>query len=119
MAVTDTIDWESCLALANNRKELALELLSMLVADMPIYEHKIRETYAQHDLTALKQQLHKLHGACCYCGVPALRTLVRTAEDEIKLECQLPSFEIIQMLYAQMDRVILESKNYLVETETT
>lgn len=113
MAVTDTIDWELSLKLSNNKAELAKELLLMLVADLPGYEADIRIAHTQHNTAELLDHLHKLHGACCYCGVPALRTLVKDAEAEIKREKQVPSHEVMQLLYQQIDDVIEQSNQYV------
>ena len=32
----------------------------------------------------LLQQIHKLHGACCYTGVPALKNLAELLETQLK-----------------------------------
>ncbi len=113
MAKTDIIDWQACLELSNNNKDLAIELLTMLVNDLPDYEEKIRAAYAQHDIALIKHHLHKLHGACCYCGVPALRTLVKSAQEDIQMENLIPSYEIIRILYQQIDNVIEASEQFL------
>ncbi len=56
---------------AGNR-QLALSLLAMFQAELPEYRQKIACAGEQGDFAALKQQIHKLHGASRCCATPAL-----------------------------------------------
>jgi two-component system, NarL family, sensor histidine kinase BarA len=111
--MTDTIiDWSRSLELSNNKPELAVELLDMLVADLPKFKEQIQASFEQKDRSMLKHYLHKLHGACCYCGVPQLRSLVKTTEEDIQAGLELPSSTIIERLSLQITAVINAAKQY-------
>jgi len=79
------IDDELGLSLANNKPEVAEELLEKFVKHLPDSQQKINDAYQKQDLTELAHQVHRLHGACCYCGVPRLKEIVDTLESAIKL----------------------------------
>ncbi len=85
------IDWSLCLERGNHQAELAHELLSMLVAELPTYSKQIENAYAQQDMSLLSLHLDKLHGACCYSGVPRLQQLVKSAYDHIEENKQPPT----------------------------
>lgn len=79
-----TIDWANCLELSNNKENLAKELLQMFVADLPASSAAIENAFNNQDTQDLANQAHRLHGACCYVGVPKLRSTVRLLESAAK-----------------------------------
>jgi two-component system sensor histidine kinase BarA len=78
------IDWEQGKKLAGNRQELADEILSMLMKRIDEDISLIKQLNAQGDYSALKDQVHKLHGAVCYCGTPRLKAVLATLETNLK-----------------------------------
>src|SRR5262245_28573952 len=78
------IDWNVSLKLANNRVELAKELLTILMAELPITQKEINSAWEQKDYTRLHHHIHKLHGATCYCGVPRLKEIVTDIENQLQ-----------------------------------
>ncbi len=86
------IDWELGKTLAGGRLELATELLGKLAISLPDEKTKINEQFLAENWQTLRDQVHKLHGACCYCGVPRLKECAQLLENAI--ESQSP--EIIQ-----------------------
>ena len=87
------IDWDQGLRLAGNRKELAHEILGMLVSRLNEDLALIKELSENSDYSALKDQIHKLHGAVCYCGTPRLKTVLSVLETDLKntIMTNLPS----------------------------
>ncbi|WP_226683921.1 two-component sensor histidine kinase BarA [Shewanella indica] len=79
-----TLNWELCLTQANQKQELALDMLRMLIDSMPKTRATIQESLEQNDVDEMKACIHKLHGACCYCGVPTLQKLCQTVEGGLK-----------------------------------
>lgn len=77
------IDWKLSLKLASNRADLAKELLEILIAELPATREQINAAYARQDYALLHQHIHKLHGAACYCGVPQLKKIVTTIDDQL------------------------------------
>lgn len=79
------IDWELCKKLAGNKEDLAYEMLDMLINGLPNDIKLIKAAYANKDLIDLREHVHKLHGACCYVGVPKLKAIAKELEDAIAL----------------------------------
>lgn len=78
------IDWDIGTKLAGNKREFAKEMLTMLCQTLPDDIHAILTCHLQQDFTSLKQRLHKLHGALCYCGAPRLKAVVVQLESNLK-----------------------------------
>lgn len=79
-----TIDWTLSLKLANHREDLAKELLTLLISELPETRNNINNAYQNQDLEMLHHYIHKLHGATCYCGVPRLKEITSLLETKIK-----------------------------------
>lgn len=78
------IDWKLCLKLANNKEDLANEMLAMFMAELPSTKSTIKKAFQDKKHELLYQHIHKLHGATCYCGFPKLKTLVSDTETALK-----------------------------------
>lgn len=78
------IDWELGIKLANNKREIAEELLALLIKNLPNELQDIKTAYEQKQDDVLLQRLHKLHGAVCYCGVPRLKQIIFALETALK-----------------------------------
>ncbi len=79
-----SINWQMCVELANQNTEMASDLLKMFVADLPEVSKAIQEYFNLQDFTRLQAQVHKLHGASCYCGVPHLKNAAKQLETALK-----------------------------------
>ncbi len=75
-------DLDLSLANANQRIELATELLDLLIAGLPEDQKGINDVAS--DYTALRKAVHKLHGAVRYCGVPRLNRAIEKLETALK-----------------------------------
>lgn len=81
-----SFDWEACLSSSHNKEDLARELLSMFINELPTFREDITKAYQQKDNRKLANLLHKLNGACCYCGVPKLKMLIDQLEFILKTQ---------------------------------
>lgn len=79
-----TLNWELCLTQANHKTDLALDMLKMLIASMPATTEKIKNALEELDQQSMLSSVHKLHGACCYCGVPTTQKLCQAIESSLK-----------------------------------
>ncbi|WP_417760993.1 two-component sensor histidine kinase BarA [Shewanella sp.] len=79
-----SVNWAMCLVQANNNESLALEMLQMLHDSIPETHSHIEQALEQHDHDVMLKTVHKLHGACCYSGVPDLQKLCQTIETGLK-----------------------------------
>ncbi|MDF1761127.1 MAG: Hpt domain-containing protein [Coxiellaceae bacterium] len=109
------IDWSLCLERGNHQAELAQELLNMLVAELPNYSKQIKTAYAQQDSGLLSLHLNKLHGACCYSGVPQLQQLVETAITNIDQQDKLPEATCITSILNQIKLTIEDAEKIKAE----
>ncbi|MDF1797209.1 MAG: Hpt domain-containing protein [Coxiellaceae bacterium] len=109
------IDWSLCLERGNHQAELAQELLTMLVAELPNYSKQIETAYAQQDKSLLSLHLNKLHGACCYSGVPRLQQLVERAIENIDQQDKLPEASCITQILNQIQLTIADAEKIQIE----
>jgi len=81
---TGSIDFAEGLKLSNDNPELAALFLEKFLDSLPAEHTKIQQIHADNDLKKLDDVIHKLHGACHYCGVPKLRAIVQNTEHHLK-----------------------------------
>ena len=100
------IDWDLSLKLAGNQRALAEDMLNLLTRDLPTDLERIKLHHNQKDDKKLLQEIHKLHGAVSYCGLPRLKYILAQLESELKnhIMVNLPSLlnqldtEVIRLL---------------------
>lgn len=68
------IDWQQAERLMNGNLQKARKLLKQLLAELPQALVAIQQALNSQDDKILFEKVHKLHGACCYYSVPALRS---------------------------------------------
>ena len=112
------IDWAESLKLSNNKIDLAEEILSMFIADLPDFKAKIQESLAKGDHETLEQHVHKLHGACCYCGVPKLKGLLNQLESNIKSHRYEDIEDLVSEACLEMDDVLYSYQNKTFDSES-
>ncbi len=78
------IDWELCVTLANNKTEIAQEILSLVIEQLPQDLQTIQQAFHKKDYPELLRYVHKLHGALCYSGLPRLKQVIVTLESLLK-----------------------------------
>ncbi len=81
-------DREQSLSVANDRPELADELFQLLVTTLPKDQRQINIAFRNRDRQALREAVHKLHGAIRYCGVPRLGSAITKLEMLLKTGSQ-------------------------------
>jgi len=96
--VKQPVDWDQALRLSANNAGLAKEMLMGLVESLKCAQAKINQGFAKKDLDQMREEVHRLHGACCYCGVPDLKSSVASLESAIvKKDLDLINFLLIEM----------------------
>lgn len=78
------IDWQLGIKLANNKKEIAEEMLTLFIENLPKELTNIKTAYENLNYEELLHHVHKLHGAACYCGVPRLKGAIADFEAALK-----------------------------------
>ncbi|MGL5359477.1 MAG: two-component sensor histidine kinase BarA, partial [Shewanella sp.] len=88
-----TLNWDLCLTQANHKPELALDMLRMLLDSLPQTVSSIQNALNQNDGATMLSTIHKLHGACCYCGVPTTQRLCQEIETALKRQSRVADLE--------------------------
>lgn len=81
---SSAVDWEESIRLAAGKKDLARDMLLMLLNSLEQEKSKILDACENNRMEALLGHVHYLHGATRYCGVPALRHAAHELETHIK-----------------------------------
>lgn len=102
-----TIDWDLSMKLAGNKKDLAIDILSMLINSLPNELKEIQTLFDTKKYTELTRKVHKLHGAICYCGTPRLKITIALLETDLKSN-------IIDKIPFLLNQLVVES-HYLLE----
>ncbi len=106
---TKIIDWELGKKLAGGRSELAKEFLRKLIASLPQDKAYINKDYAEKDWEALRNHVHKLHGACCYCGVPQLKEAAKNLETAVASHSLDTMYTHLEALNLAIDMLLKEA----------
>src|SRR5690606_26566458 len=100
------VDIDESLSLAKDKRDLARDMLKMLIDSLPQCRHDIRSYYAASDHTNLQAVVHKLHGGCCYCGVPQLRQTISTL-DKLLVKKQIDGLDsLIRGVIADIENLL-------------
>lgn len=110
------IDWQLCVQKVSGNQALAQEFLAKFIEEL----HKNREEFLQalqkKDIKKLGEIAHKLNGACCFCGVPALQKKVIQVE---KLTLRITAIEDLNTPFSELiqsiDAVISEYENQMFQ----
>ncbi|MDX1816248.1 MAG: ATP-binding protein [Marinobacter sp.] len=80
----DCVSVEESIQLAAGKTDLAEELFSMLLEQLPADLERIEALWDDKQMEELLECVHKLHGATRYCGVPELRGAANQLETALK-----------------------------------
>jgi two-component system sensor histidine kinase BarA len=107
------INWSMCVELVSGKKQLALDFLNEFVKELEKDKETFLNQFKANDFKALSASLHKLHGACCFCGVPSLKEQVKKCE----LKAQSKQLEQVDFnhLIKLINNVINEFKIHYAE----
>ncbi|WP_394223014.1 7TM diverse intracellular signaling domain-containing protein [Alteromonas gracilis] len=109
--VFPSIDWQLALKRANQNQDTAKEMLDGFVALLPETIERLSALWDEQDYNGLKTEVHKLHGACCYTGLPRMQHLANEAESSLKLGQHKLVKENIPALIAEAKKVLNESQS--------
>lgn len=115
------IDWNLSLKLAHHKPGLAEELLTLFLKELPDDSEKIEQAITQREIGDLKFQIHKLYGASCYTGVPALKHQAKCLDQKLT---QSPlNWERVEKDWSaikiEIQGVLAEGTHYLDPQETS
>lgn len=105
-----SINWALALKTANQDEAAAKDMLASFVAELPELITQIETAWNTTDKPTLKALVHKLHGACCYTGVPMLLDLC----DELETAIKLDEYSIVKL---RLPSLIEEAQSVIVCSE--
>ena len=97
------IDWELAQKCAGGKVDLAIDMLNMLLDSLPESRENINNAVEQDSTPDILKHVHKLHGACCYTGVPRMKSLANMIETEIKKSDSADN--VVPELYELIDEI--------------
>lgn len=103
------VDWEQTLKLAANKSTLAKDMLMGLVESLKSAQTNINQSFTKKDYKNMREHVHRLHGACCYCGVPALKAAVATVETALAKK----ELDNINFLMVELNKEINRLQQYV------
>ncbi|WP_414829504.1 7TM diverse intracellular signaling domain-containing protein [Alteromonas sp. H39] len=104
-----SLDWNLAIKRTNNNHSVARELQRDFVAMLPGAIDNMKMEWDDGNYEGLKAEVHKLHGACCYVGMPKLQSLANKLETALKLEQHFLVAEYMSALTIEAEIVIVES----------
>jgi two-component system, NarL family, sensor histidine kinase BarA len=108
-----TLDWNMALQRANGDEKSAYQLLQAFIQQLPDFKEQISGAVARQDDPELYQLIHKLHGSCCYTGVPALKRLCEETENLLKQDKKQDAIARLMFLDEACDQLIDEATAFL------
>lgn len=100
------IDWDQGIKLAGNKRDLAEEMLTFLLKNLPQDIAEINQAFQAQNYIELLRLVHKLHGALCYCGLPRLKTIAGCLETQLKSNIMESLPPLIEQLDAEAELLL-------------
>ncbi|BFT28917.1 hypothetical protein D210916BOD24_00930 [Alteromonas sp. D210916BOD_24] len=108
--VFPSIDWQLALKRANQNEDSAKELLKGFVNLLPETIETLTSMWKERNYSELKIEVHKLHGACCYTGLPRMQHLANETESALKLgQHNLVEIHLPELIH-EAQKVLEESR---------
>jgi len=78
------INWALCVQKVSGNNALAVEFLGRFIEELQKNREEFLQLMDNGNVKAMERAAHKLHGACCFCGVPQLQSQVAQLEHRAK-----------------------------------
>ena len=108
----EMLDISQAIEQAGGNPDLAKELFTMLLKELPDQKEKLNQAFAKGDNQAIWNHSHKLYGSTAYCGVPALRKAAKELEEAIKAQTDDVSNKI-QEVNKAIDDLLVDGQTVL------
>ena len=88
------VDIAESLSLSNNDATLARDMLQMLIKGLVADEQELQRLRKTGDHRGMFELVHRMHGGCCYCGVPRLRDATGALQEHLRPQQDLDEANI-------------------------
>ena len=103
------LDITQAIEQAGGNPDLAKELYTMLLKELPELKRKLNQALNDADNQGIWDHTHKIRGSTAYCGVPALQTAAKALEQAIKTQASdVP--EKIQRVNKAIDELLSDGQ---------
>ncbi|HAZ7574406.1 ATP-binding protein [Legionella sp. PATHC032] len=110
------IDWQLCVQKVSGNQALAEEFLAKFIEELYKNREEFIQLMHQKNVKGLADLAHKLHGACCFCGVPTLQKRVSQLEKLARRTANADNLtETFTDLIQSIDAVISEYENQYLQ----
>ena len=110
---TTAIDWPMCVQRVSGNQALASDYLACFIVELQKNREELIGLYQQKNLKKLEEEAHKLHGACCFCGVPSLQSHVAQVENLAKRAKKTSEIsDAFEQLIQSIDAVLREYEQF-------
>jgi CheY-like chemotaxis protein/HPt (histidine-containing phosphotransfer) domain-containing protein len=82
--IMSVFDTHLALKIANQRPQLAIEMLALFMASLDADQNRLRQAHGDGDLEQFTRQIHRLNGAARFCGIPRIQILLHDMETQLK-----------------------------------
>jgi two-component system sensor histidine kinase BarA len=97
---------------AGGNPDLAKELFTMLLKELPGLKSKLNQAFSDGDKQSIWDHAHKIYGSTAYCGVPALNNAARELEEAIKAKTSNIA-DRIQAVNKAIDELLMDGETAL------
>jgi len=106
------INWPLCIQKVSGNQALATEFLARFVIELQKNREEFLVLMQMNDVQGLEHAAHKLHGACCFCGVPALQSHVANMENLARNASHVDELQkVFTKVIQSIDEVLDEYQN--------
>lgn len=107
------INWQLCIQKLSGNQTLAREYLAAFVAELPHNQRELLQLTQEHDYNGLADAVHKLYGACCFCGVSTLQNQLSILEKQLLSKEQHPDLETnVSAILQEIDKILEEYQTH-------
>jgi two-component system sensor histidine kinase BarA len=112
--VDTVLDWQLTVNKLNGNEKAAREIITVFLKELPNLHLLVNQAYKSNDVNKLYEHLHRLHGGCCYVGVPNLKTITYRFCDAAKHQ-QFHQFAVLLTEFnLAVDAVTIAAKNLVL-----
>jgi two-component system sensor histidine kinase BarA len=102
----DSIDWELALHRSNQNPEVAMSFMDDFITHLHEHGEDIKIHSKAKHTEGLLGSVHKLHGACCYTGVPRLQSMCLELETGLKQDLNFEFSDKVEAIIAEMSLLV-------------
>ncbi|MGB3725095.1 MAG: response regulator [Glaciecola sp.] len=106
--IPESIDWSLMKKRSNDNKEDAISFFEQFVDGLKTHATEIETGWQQQRSDLIIASIHRLHGACCYTGVPRLQGYCLEAESKIKTESLAQHSKAISAVLMEIEQVLAQ-----------